>query len=586
MDKFFKTDEPIDEHEEHPKYFKVEKNPKDLRNKIVYLFTDYYYIAESMVEIIKLLSKQQLKEVITFKYKSNPKNKLIKIFNFEEGRDIKISLLKNIFPKNEKLKKNSPGDLIQIMENFLCRYLYNKELEFFQINQPISYENNLTLYYNYIIYLFYEIVIEVDEMQNQIYYKTSKFLKYFNLRQFHDILFDKFLDEKLQFNEIFNQLLQFLLFALSSKSNKNIYIDNDSLHFKKLEKFLTPHKANQLVKKFNNKFASINTEIKEGKIIFSENKKLLFEFILEDYSEKILNYKIGMDIFCYNISFEKFQITNFFLETDLNYLKYLIRKILSSNLFKSIFDKFSNVSTVADFYFKYPSNIGDYIDRIIFLPFKVSEIGRYAITDRLLLSVLVSGYPQKEIIDINEFRIYRIIELSLRSIVLSDHEPSHFIKAVYSILTGGIISRFTQKDNADIDSGSLLEEILFTWSSNKNKPLDLSQFNLDENIKYNNTDLLEKKIDLITALTLLNPKIYSQDLNYFRKSLFEVTKEDLKTFSVFSDNLDLVYKEYLQSVITDEIINNSVESDIYINAAMESGNSSYIDYIITNHNSS
>ena len=125
-----------------------------------------------------------------------------------------------------------------------------------------------------------------------------------------------------------------------------------------------------------------------------------------------------MDMLWYNISFEKFQIINFFLEEVLNYLKYLIKKILSSNLFKSIFDKFSNVSTVADFYFKEEDNIDDYINRTIFLQFKVKDIGKYAIKDRLILSVLVFGYPEKDIDDIAEYRIYRILELSLRSIIL------------------------------------------------------------------------------------------------------------------------------------------------------------------------
>ena len=42
---------------------------------------------------------------------------------------------------------------------------------------------------------------------------------------------------------------------------------------------------------------------------------------------------------------------------------------------------------------------------------------------------------------------------------------------------------------------------------------------------------MNKKIDLITALTLLNPDIYDYNLTRFRKALFEITKEDLKTFS-------------------------------------------------------
>ena len=125
-----------------------------------------------------------------------------------------------------------------------------------------------------------------------------------------------------------------------------------------------------------------------------------------------------------------------------------------------------------------------------FCHLKLRDIGKYAITDRLLLSVLVSGFPEKEIVDITEYGIFRITE--------------------------GKISRFTQQDNSEIDRGLFLEEIFFTLKASKNSPLDLTQFNLDNNIEYWNKDFLEKKINLITALTLLNPEIYSKDLTHFR----------------------------------------------------------------------
>ena len=128
--------------------------------------------------------------------------------------------------------------------------------------------------------------------------------------------------------------------------------------------------------------------------------------------------------------------------------------------------------------------------KLFFYHFKLRDIGKYAITDRLLLSVLVSGFPEKEIVDITEYGIFRITE--------------------------GKISRFTQQDNSEIDRGLFLEEIFFTLKASKNSPLDLTQFNLDNNIEYWNKDFLEKKINLITALTLLNPEIYSKDLTHFR----------------------------------------------------------------------
>ena len=99
--------------------------------------------------------------------------------------------------------------------------------------------------------------------------------------------------------------------------------------------------------------------------------------------------------------------------------------ILSSNLIKTIFQTYSNVSSLNEYYFNDKRNIQDYIDRIIFLPFKVGKIGKYAITDRFLLSVLVCGYPEETINTLTYYRLYRIIELSLRSIILGDHD--HFI---------------------------------------------------------------------------------------------------------------------------------------------------------------
>ena len=144
-----------------------------------------------------------------------------------------------------------------------------------------------------------------------------------------------------------------------------------------------------------------------------------------------------------NINFAHFQETNFFLQEDLDYLKFLIEHILSSNLFRQIYEKFNNVSSLVDFYFSVNDNVKDYVNRIIFLPFSASDFGKFAITDRRTLSVLVAGFPEKKIRNLKQYRIYRILELALRSIILSDHEPCHFIKAALCLLTQGIISRNT-----------------------------------------------------------------------------------------------------------------------------------------------
>ena len=96
---------------------------------------------------------------------------------------------------------------------------------------------------------------------------------------------------------------------------------------------------------------------------------------------------------------------------------------------------------------------------------------------------------------------------------------------------------------------------------------------------------MKKKIDLITAITLLNPEIYSQDLTYFRKRVFGISSEDFKNFSF--DNLNPKYpeyKEYLQSVIDEQTIRDYCNNkDKTISAGMQ-GEGTSLGYIQFNHN--
>ena len=95
-------------------------------------------------------------------------------------------------------------------------------------------------------------------------------------------------------------------------------------------------------------------------------------------------------------------------------------------------------------------------------------------------------------------------------VTLSIHEPMHFIKAVYAIFTEGKISRYTSEKDKNVDSGFLLEEIRFNWVQDESAPLDLSKLKIEKNIGNKNKALINKKIDLITALTFLNPDIYNK----------------------------------------------------------------------------
>ena len=285
-----------------------------------------------------------------------------------------------------------------------------------------------------------------------------------------------------------------------------------------------------------------------------------------------------------NINFAHFQETNFFLQEDLDYLKFLIEHILSSNLFRQIYEKFNNVSSLVDFYFSVNDNVKDYVNRIIFLPFSASDFGKFAITDRRTLSVLVAGFPEKKIRNLKQYRIYRILELALRSIILSDHEPCHFIKAALCLLTQGIISRNTSHTNDTIESGFFFEEVLFGWVHLENNPLNLVELGLLKNvIQCKNPAINNKKIDLITAITLLDPEIYDGNLTSFRENIFNLTPDNLKTFSISSIK-NKRYKKYLKSVLDFNNIEKSENSTFSINAGMDYDNIMCIDYYRINHN--
>ena len=97
----------------------------------------------------------------------------------------------------------------------------------------------------------------------------------------------------------------------------------------------------------------------------------------------------------------------------------------------------------------------------------------------------------------------------------------------------------------------------------------------------NNKSILQKKIDLPTALKLLDPTIYNYDLNHFRKCIFETNNEDLKNFNF--KNLDNTYKKYLSSVISEETIRQNWEIELSINASMNFENALFVEYKSVNH---
>ena len=102
--------------------------------------------------------------------------------------------------KNEKINKEDLKNILEKIEIFLSRYILYKEFNFFQLNQPIDYNNNLSLYYNYFIFYLYDAVIQVEKTTQKIILKKSKLDLYYYLKKYHDIIFHNFFNKKEKFN--------------------------------------------------------------------------------------------------------------------------------------------------------------------------------------------------------------------------------------------------------------------------------------------------------------------------------------------------------------------------------------------------
>ena len=260
----------VEEQEELPNRGMEEDNISDLRNILVDVFTNYYYIAENISRKIRILSEKDLRTILTVKYKKSEEKGEIEEFIF--GKEKKEKIFEKY--KDEEITVDDTNELLTFIENFLNKYIALKDLAKFENNQPISHKNNLTLYYNYIMFSLYNLAIQVMEKKEQIIIRKDKLLTYISLRDFHDIVFDKFFDGKDQIGETINHLLQFLLFSLSAKRDKFLYFLAEYIRTKKVEKFLDHANADKLIKNIKEKFGLIKASVEKDKLYLEESKKL------------------------------------------------------------------------------------------------------------------------------------------------------------------------------------------------------------------------------------------------------------------------------------------------------------------------
>ena len=104
------------------------------------------------------------------------------------------------------------------------------------------------------------------------------------------------------------------------------------------------------------------------------------------------------------------------------------------------------------------------------------------------------------------------------------HEYIHAIKRYLGICTNGLILSDTYDDEGNKEeAGFLFEYYLFGWEHN-NYNSETKIFN-----QKGNRNLKKSKIDVETALNILNPDLYSYDIKSIRNILYKNTEDPINS---------------------------------------------------------
>ena len=209
LDDFYPINIPICDSVELPGKQVKETQINDLRNVLVELFTNYYHISDSYIKLSNKIDESDLETILKVKYITMPENDEC-IFEFENNCKAEILHKYRNICDNKYL-----DNILTLIQNFLVNYLFIKEFDLLTINQPINFETNLTLFYNYIIYSLYYHAIEIDDVNNYIFFKKEKLLIYYTLSKYHDLIFDNRFDKNLSMDKPIDQLLKLLFLTLS-----------------------------------------------------------------------------------------------------------------------------------------------------------------------------------------------------------------------------------------------------------------------------------------------------------------------------------------------------------------------------------
>ena len=461
-------------------------------------------------ELIQYIDENTIKNLI--EYKIITKDNTLKIedkipLEIEEDYD-KVIIQAKIEDKNLSIKlKKLLKEIKDDSFNFLTKYIYIKEMDIYNHNQPIEIETNNILYYNYLLSHLYNKMI-IQEEDYSIKYNIENFNiinAYKNV--FENIIFKGGEDEKKNNTiDIFNFNLDSLVknsCGLAQRIMEDEPIpstaDIDSIinDFNKQSLNIKLEKINNFIKIISPFHEDIKIDINQYNKnllnVFNINSVYKYDFI---YKNKLIKY---------------FNNSNYFTERDLEYFFELIDDILKSNVIKEIWKNHceKNLYNKINYYFDNEDNRKRFIKKIIFLPYSELQTSIQGLTMKHQLKIFLSGYPYSETGDTNMLsKAVKVLELAKRIIIII-HEIAHYLKSALFMITNGIVSNSTRDPNLnfsqeEIEAGKILEKELFGWGGK----------NMSKAI-----------INVKTALKIINSDNYSKSIKEFKNYINDETQK-------------------------------------------------------------
>lgn len=558
---------------EDGKTFEFDLSNLALFNKEMIKFDNDEKIVKEIKETLRYLDKS-----FAIFDEIKQKNEKFKIEN------LKFDIIKddnnNYLVVEKKDENTNINNLCKNIFEFLKFYAYIKQFDYFALNQNIDFRRNQTLYLFNIFNKLYDNIIQLNESGNRLNIIESKFKIYNAMKKFKNNIFEEIEKNKFNLNINIEKKIRFIFFCLKSnfsdKMLKNLDKNIDKMIKQTFE--LNKEKIENFIK--NNKEINSYLSVEKDDLIFNY-KNQEYKFNIKIYNESLLmaiNNNKDDENFLDKSKWNPDYFCNFFDENDISYMKYLIKKILRSKLFKQIWEQYSDVQGIVDYYFSIEENIDELLNNIDFYPYDEDYFKMQGLTLHYELKMIISGIPISTIKNEDDFYCYKILETA-RKIVIILHEVAHYIKRSLKLITNNQVFNTTfesfEGKIPDIEAGRILENILFGFPLKKNA----QSSNKDNKNKNSDIDKINF-LNLRKGLKILNSKIYENDIATFKEIINNEKELEEK-------DMDEELLKYIKNVgfdLNDYFKNHEGYEKYIIDCSRGGPKKYYIFYRPDNHN--